>query len=532
MNILDWMVIASITALVIGMSWLVGRRQKNQSDYYLGGRSIPFWLAGASLAANQVSAISLVGAPAFIALKTGGGLRWLQYELAIPLAMLFIISFLLPAYSRLGGATIYEYLEHRFGKTSRYALGFVFLLSRSLGAGVVLLATSYVAGVFLGFELRITILLIATVALIYTVFGGIRADIYTDLLQLVILWLSSAACIVVLAVLLCGDWSIPAAAAERISIFEFESTGLGDGETFSFWPMLFGGFFLYISYYGCDQSQAQRLLAAGGADGARKALVFNALVRFPVVLTYCAIGVLMIPFLARTPDFAETLRSLPPDYLMPHFFTRYLPTGLLGFVVAGMLAASMSSLDSAINSLSAVTWEDFARRLYPRLEFMSDRWKLISSRLITLFWGCFSTAFALRIAGGSETVIELVNKIGSAFYGPVAGVFALGIFTRRAREAHAMAGFAAGFGLNILLWMFFEGAVSWMWWNLGGFALTLATGSLGSIIASKDRSITPPGTDPEAALPPRGTAPLLAWFIVIVAFCALAERALSILIAD
>ncbi len=116
MNILDWMVIASITALVIGMSWLVGRRQKNQSDYYLGGRSIPFWLAGASLAANQISAISLVGAPAFIALKTGGGLRWLQYELAIPLAMLFIISFLLPAYFARRRHDI-RYLEHRLGKS-------------------------------------------------------------------------------------------------------------------------------------------------------------------------------------------------------------------------------------------------------------------------------------------------------------------------------------------------------------------------------------------------------------------------------
>jgi SSS family solute:Na+ symporter len=136
---------------------------------------------------------------------------------------------------------------------------------------------------------------------------------------------------------------------------------------------------------------------------------------------------------------------------MPHFFARYLPPGLLGLVVAGMLAASMSSLDSAMNSLSAVTWEDFARRIFPRLDSLSDRGKLLSSRLITLFWGCFSTAFALRIAGGAETVIELVNKIGSAFYGPVAGVFALGIFTHRAREGHAMAGFAAGFGLNLIL---------------------------------------------------------------------------------
>ncbi len=532
MNSFDWTVIASVTALVIGMSWLIGRRQKNQSDYYLGGRSIPFWLVGSSLAANQVSAISLVGAPAFIALKAGGGLRWLQYELAIPLAMLFIILVLLPAYSKLGGSTIYEYLEHRFGKTARYAIGLVFLISRSLGAGVVLLATSYVVGVFLGFDLRVTIFLIAAVALIYTVLGGIKADIYTDLVQLVILWLGSAACVGILLVLLGGDYSIPAGSADRLSIFEFGSTGLGDGATFSFWPMLFGGLFLYISYYGCDQSQAQRLLAAGGTEGARKALVFNALVRFPIVLTYCAIGVLMIPFLAHTPEFAETLRTLPPDYLMPHFFARYLPPGLLGLVVAGMLAASMSSLDSAMNSLSAVTWEDFARRIFPRLDSLSDRGKLLSSRLITLFWGCFSTAFALRIAGGAETVIELVNKIGSAFYGPVAGVFALGIFTHRAREGHAMAGFAAGFGLNLILWMFFESEVSWMWWNLSGFALALATGFIGSIIPSSGRSPSPRKTGPELLLSRRGAAPLLAWFIVIIALCAFAERALSILIAD
>jgi len=530
MNILDWTIIASVTALVIVMSWLVGRRQKDQTDYYLGGRKIPYWLAGSSLAANQVSAISLVGAPAFIALKAGGGLRWLQYELAVPLAMLFIASVLLPAYSRLGGATIYEYLGHRFGKTARHTLALVFLVSRSLGAGVVLLATSYVAGAFLGLDIRPSIVLIAAIALTYTVLGGIRADIYTDLLQLVVLWLGSFACIAVLWGLLDGRVSIPAEAAGRLSVFEFGSTGLGDGETFSFWPMLFGGLFLYISYYGCDQSQAQRLLAAGGVDGARRALVFNALVRFPLVLTYCAIGVLMIPFLARTPDFAASLHGLPPDYLMPRFFTGYLPPGLLGFVVAGMLAASMSSLDSAINSLSAVTWEDFARGLFPRLDSISDRRKLLASRVITLFWGVFSTGFALRIAGGSETVIELVNRIGSAFYGPVAGVFALGIFVRSAREIHALSGLAAGFGLNIILWAFFDTTVSWMWWNLGGFLLTLVTGALIPTLASFGR---PRATRRvRAGLLPAapGTAPLLVWFFVIVAFCAALERVLALLL--
>ncbi|MDI9426246.1 MAG: sodium/solute symporter [Spirochaetota bacterium] len=531
MNILDWAIISALTALILGMSYMVGRRQKDQSDYYLGGRRISYWLAGSSLAANQVSAISLVGAPAFIALKAGGGLRWLQYELAVPLAMLGIIALFLPAYSRLGGATIYEYLEERFGKTSRYTLSMVFLISRSLGAGVVLLATSYVAGAFLGLDIRPSIVLIAAVALAYTVFGGIRADIYTDLLQLVVLWLSSIACVFVLWALLGKGVSIPADAAGRLEVFVFDSTGLGDGETFSFWPMLFGGLFLYISYYGCDQSQAQRLLASGGAAGARRALVFNAIVRFPIVLTYSAIGVLMISFLAARPEFAASLKGLPPDYLMPRFFTDYLPPGLLGLAVAGMLAASMSSLDSAINSLSAVTWEDFACRMFPGLDSMSDKKKLFASRMITLFWGIFSTVFALQIAGGSETVIELVNKIGSAFYGPVAGVFALGILAPRAREAHALAGFAAGFGLNLILWIFFEGTVSWMWWNLFGFALAVAPGALAPTLVSLRR----PGKRPRVEKPdlaPPGTAPLLAYFLVIVVVCAAAERLLALLIAN
>ncbi|MDX9819298.1 MAG: hypothetical protein RBT16_10320, partial [Desulfococcus multivorans] len=185
----NWIIVGAYIAFMLWLGYRVGRTQESQEDYYLGGRAVPFWLVGSSLMANQVSTISLIGAPAFIALREGGGLIWLQYELAVPLAMIVIIMVLLPVYWRRGGTTIYEYLEGRFGPPSRLAMGFFFLVNRSLGAGVILLATSYVASALLGLGIGPTILLVGAVSLAYTSLGGIRADIYSDLLQLVILWI-------------------------------------------------------------------------------------------------------------------------------------------------------------------------------------------------------------------------------------------------------------------------------------------------------------------------------------------------------
>ena len=217
----------------------------------------------------------------------------------------------------------------------------------------------------------------------------------------------------------------------RLAVFHWNATGIGDGNTFGFWPMILGGFFLYISYYGCDQSQAQRLLATKDRRGARRALVINGIMRFPLVLTYCAVGVLLIPFIAENPDFASTVRNISPDYVMPFFFRDYVPPGILGVIVAGIFAASMSSLDSAINSLSASTYNDFMVRIFPHTEKRNDSAKILISRIITVFWGGFATACAIFMAEGAETVIELVNKIGSAFYGPIAGVFFLGFFSKK-----------------------------------------------------------------------------------------------------
>ncbi|MBM3297473.1 MAG: hypothetical protein FJY83_07715 [Candidatus Aminicenantes bacterium] len=359
-------------------------------------------------------------------------------------------------------------------------------------------------------------------SLLYTSVGGIKADVYTDIVQLVILWGGSLACIVLLSGRT-GSSSFPAAEAGRLAVFDFASNGLTDGRTFSFWPMLIGGLFLYISYYGCDQSQAQRLLATPDERSAARALAINGILRFLLVLTYCLVGLLAILLLAKFPHFAARLQGQPPDYLIPYVFVEFVPRGLLGFMVAGVLAASMSSLDSAINSLSAVTWRDFLARIFPRLDRLTDSKKILASRGLTLFWGALAVAFALSVAGGSETVIELVNKIGSAFYGPIAGVFVLGILNRRAEERAAVAGLLAGVGLNLALWLFGSGTVSWMWWNLTGFLAVMAAGSAGGWARNKGEKAAP-------ALKKHGrlAAILFVWFVILMGVCVVLHLALDI----
>ena len=482
MTYLDWVVLGIYIIGIISLSWIIGLRQKTQDDYYLGGRKMSSLPIAFSIMATQVSAISLIGAPAFIALRSGGGLIWLQYEFAIPLAMMFIMLTLVPIYHQTKKTSIYEYLDQRFGPTTRTTISLIFLLSRGLGTGVALVATSIVTAVCLNWPLAPTILLIGMVAIIYTTFGGIVADIYSDIIQLVILW-GGTVLAIILVISRLGQklstssfFNLLAANQQRLHVFDFNSTGLGDGQTFSFWPMLIGGFFLYLSYYGCDQSQAQRLLTTSTAKEAQKSLLLNGLLRFPLVLTYCALGMLLIPFLQTHPHFVQQLAGSPADYLVPRFLINFIPPGILGLIVAGIFAASMSSIDSALNSLSAITYQDVLARIFPALGHFSDRQKVRLSRWITIAWGLIATSFALLMIGGSKTVLEMVNQIGSAFYGPVLAVFWLGILTKRADQNGAIVGLIGGVATNLCLWLFYETQVSWMWWNFIGFALAFIAG--------------------------------------------------------
>jgi SSS family solute:Na+ symporter len=510
---LDLVILVAYVAAIFGMSYGFARRQRTGDEYFLAGRRMRGPVLAASIMANQASAISLVGAPAFVAVRANGGLTWLQYELALPLAMLLAIGVLLPALRSAPGASIYGYAERRFGPGTRRALAGAFLLARGLSLGVILYASALVLGAALGWPTDAALLTVGLIAVLYTTMGGVIADIWSDVLQLALLWLGTLVSAVVVIVRT-GPEVLAAIPTDRARTLVTGSLGLGDGNTYAFWPMLLGGLFLYVSYYACDQSQAQRLLTARDDDAARRALLLNGLLRFPLVLTYCLFGLLLAGLLVVEPDFAGAMRDQPPDALVPAFITSYLPAGLRGLLVAAILAAAMSSIDSALNSLAAVTLED-VMGLEPARQ---SAWL---GRFTSLGWGVFAVAAGMVAARSGAGVLELVNQVGSAFYGPVLAVFVLGVLTRGVRGGAAVCGLVVGVAANLALAWLAPG-VSWLWWNLSGFLVATA------VALGVNRA--PPGLR-APAWPTRSTLILGGAFLAMLALLAVLPYAIRAIVA-
>jgi len=270
MTLLDWLVILTYLLGMIGLGFILGKKHTSEEDYYLGGRRLSWWAVGISTMATQTSAISFISKPAFVALRPGGGLTWLQYELAVPLAMIVVLMFLAPLFRKLELVSVYEYLERRFSPSIRYLVSLLFLLSRGLAAGVVVYTTAIVLAVCLGIPLWLTILIIGVVTIVYDTFGGMPAVVYSDVIQMAILLGGVIVCILYAASSVGGFGKIVTAMpAERLNTLDL-STGLGDGSHVPFWGFLIGGFFLFISYYGTDQSQVQRQLSAKSIDDVRQ----------------------------------------------------------------------------------------------------------------------------------------------------------------------------------------------------------------------------------------------------------------------
>ncbi|MGH7255147.1 MAG: sodium:solute symporter family transporter, partial [Nitrospirales bacterium] len=383
---LDYLILFVYFAGLILLSVYLGRGFVDLKDFFLGSRQMPSWAIGASIMATQAGVISMISAPAFVAVRPGGGLVWLQYEFAVPLAMILVMAVLVPQFYRAEVVTVYEYLERRFGLPTRTLLSAVFQISRALATGVAIYAAGILLSVVLDTPLWVSILLMGVISLAYTAIGGMAAVIWSDVIQLVILWFGIFV-VMVYTVTAGGGWAelVAQIPPERFQAINLTSHGLGDGETFSFWPMVIGGLFLYASYYGCDQSQMQRTLSAPSVEASRRALWYNGLLRFPLVLSYMLVGLLMAGFVVARPEFAASIPADHMDYLIPLFIKEYVPSGLTGLILAGMFAAVMSSIDSAFNSLSAASVEDFyVRYLNPRA---SDRQYLLCSRLTTVAWG-------------------------------------------------------------------------------------------------------------------------------------------------
>ncbi|MCS2607707.1 sodium:solute symporter [Halomonas dongshanensis] len=533
-TLFDTIVLIGYVGLIAWIGSRFGKGQHSTQDYFLGGRSIPGWAIGLSVMATQASAITFIGAPGW---GFEGGLERLVTFINVPLAMILLILVFVPVFHRAGIYSIYELLERRFGPATRTLTALLFLIARGLATGVVLYAPALVLAVVTGWSVNLTIVIMAVLAISYTVMGGISAVIWTDVIQMFVLWAGALLSVFLLLSSLPGGMGDVLDFGVASGMFNTFDLSFDLSVEYTLWAGLLGGFFLHVAYFGTDQSQIQRVLSSPSVLDAQRSLLIGGYLLIPQMLLFLLVGVILATYYQQhglTPP--EDLNELLPRYVVEAF-----PSGMAGLVIAGVFAAAMSSLDSALNSLSAVSIRDFYGR-YVKPD-ASEAHYLKASRVATVFWGLYATLFAF-FAGNLGPVIEAVNQIGSWFYGALLGTFLLAIFSHRTNARGAVAGLVVGM---LAVWAVSSlGNISWLYNNTIGVAVSVAVGYAVSLSAPAPRAeqlgdvvIDETAPDMQAVLAARAdSAPeigrearltrwrcigLFAWFVVTMALLALLQ---------
>ncbi len=563
MKPLDWIVLASTLLSIIAYGLYRSRGSNTVDRYLLAGKSMPWYAMALSIMATQASAITF--------LSTTGqsyvdGMRFVQFYFGLPLAMIVISAKVVPVFHHAKVYTAYEYLEKRFDGKTRALASIIFLMQRGLSAGLTIYAPAIVLSMILGWPERVTTSLMGALVVTYTVLGGIKAVTWSDVQQMCVIFLGLVIALCTVFALLPDGVSIPdavylAGAAGRLNAV---TTRFDWADRFNLWSGLLGGTFLFLSYFGCDQSQVQRYLTGKSVAQSRLSLLFNAVAKIPMQFFILFIGAMVFVFylfteppvmfrhveLSRVTASAEfqpiqreysaawrarrdaalalagahhagraTAESADlaayraaqrrldnararafrlvenrggekgfndTNYIFLSFVTAYLPTGIVGLVIAVIFAATMSASSGEINSLATVGVVDIYKRYIHRRG--SDHHYLMASRWLTLFWGIYAVGFA-GFAGRLGSLIEAVNRVGSLFYGTLLGCFVLALGFRRVGGTAAFIGMLAG-EAAILATSFFTDT-SWLWYNVIGSAVVVTVALAVTAASSAARSATP-----------------------------------------
>lgn len=550
MHWLDWAIVAAYLIYIVYDGLRLTKKSQEIEGYFLANRSLPWWAVGLSVMATQLSAITLVG-------TTGqayaDGMRFIQFYFGLPFAMVILCMTVVPFFNRAKVYTAYEYLERRFDAKTRALTSFFFLISRGLACGVIVAAPSVILSIVFGWNELATVLVMGLSTTLYTMFGGVQAVTWTDVKQMIVIFVGLA---VILFVII-GQFPAGVSIGEAVSLagaagrMKTVDASFNPNETYTLWSGLIGGLFLALSYFGCDQSQVQRFLTARSVSEGRISLLMSAFVKIPMQFLILFIGVMVFvfyqfvqpPLIFKSDDRAKVERSAEyqrldaeydrafaarrqaaldlanagdqgdaarqsfaaannqindvrkragdlvktetgkplndVNYVFPTFVTTYAPAGVIGLIIAAIFAAAMSSISAELAALSTATVIDFYRRHF-RTE-APDAHYLMVSKLATCFWGLFACAVALY-AGRLGSLIEVVNKFGSYFYGSLLGVFALAIGTKRATGNGAFFGLLAGIATVALVGKYSK--ISFLWYNVIGCVVVVVVGMLLSLITS------------------------------------------------
>lgn len=469
-GVINWAVLLIYFAAMMFLGARVGKENTNTESYFLGSRKIPWWAIGLSVMATQCSAVSFIGMPGW---GYTSGLMRLTYTFQFPLVMVILMTTFVPFFYNTKVVSIYEYLEKRFGPKSRSIMAFIFLLSRGLQTAVVMYGPALALSLIIGADPKIAIAIMGIFSIIYTIFGGIAAVIWTDVVQMFVIWLGVILAILIPVFSVDGGLSSIVGNAAANGMFTGLDFSFSLNNSYSFWGGLLGSGFLYVTYLGTDQSQVQRVLTAKSVRETKLSLSLAGFVVPIQTLLFLLSGICL--FTAFGGQVFEN-----SDYVMLTFITQYLPAGLAGLVTAGVFAAGMSSVDSALNSLATVTVNDFYKKWKPEA---SDEDCLKVSRYMTLFWGIFATAAAFFL-GGLGTVLDIINVIGPMFYPCMLSAFTLAVFCKKGNEKGCIAAVLTGLAADLYMFLFTD--IGSLWWNFIGFVIAFAVGYLVSAVTNKE----------------------------------------------
>lgn len=463
LNSIDFAIIAVYLIGITLFGMRFRKRQRTLRDYFLAGRDIPWWAIALSIVAAETSTLTIISIPG---LAYDTNLTFLQVVMGYVVGR-FIISFvLLPHYFRGELFTAYELIERRFGPRLRTLTSGLFLLTRAAAEGVRVYAVSIVVSIALGTGEIASIAIITILTLIYTFEGGLAAVIWTDVVQTVIYVAGTLVGVATILHYVPGGWSHIhqiASATGRLQVFDFTPTFW---KPYTFWAGVIGGAFLTTASHGTDQLIVQRLLAARSQRQSAAALLSSgAAILFQFGL-FLFLGVMLFAYyMLPSAHFGKA------DRIYPTFIVTRMPHGISGLLIAAILAAAMSNLSAALNSLSSSTILDFYVRLRPQT---AEDKKMRLSRLSTVVWATLLFILAVLSLHHVGRVIEVGLQIASIAYGSLLGVFLLGVLTGRANQNGAILGMLGGFASEIYLWQF--SAVPWTWWVAIGTVVTFCVG--------------------------------------------------------
>ena len=475
LNALDLAVILAYLLGVTAFGLRFRKRQRTLKDYFLADRQIPWWAISLSIVAAETSTLTIISVPG-LAYETD--FRFLQLVLGYLVGRAIISILLIPQYFPGELITAYQFIERRFGQKLRALTAGLFLVTRAAAEGVRVFAVAIVVGIalpglFAGMsDLRRDLTAIAIVSLltlIYTFEGGITAVIWTDVVQLFIYLGGTLLGMFTILHQVPGGWSTVqsiAGSAGKFRVFDFSWSF---HSTYTFWSGLIGGAFLTTATHGTDQLIVQRLLAARNQQQSQIALLASGFAVLLQFWLFLLVGAMLFVFYKLAPPATPFSGG---DIIFPSFIVTKMAHGVSGLLVSAILAAAMSNLSAALNSLSSTTVVDFYGRWRP---LATEEQRMRVSKLVTVGWGLALFGLAIMARHGGR-VLEVGLAITSVAYGSLLGVFLLGVLDRRASEPGATAGMLVGFLLNIFLWRFSR--VSFTWYIALGSAATFVIGFL------------------------------------------------------